>query len=439
MKPIKHRNHTFLVPVLMGGLAVGSLFSACTGTGISSQPTTTQSDKQRIMAPNVPQADMSGLVAGEQAFAEDLAMRLGAEGGPRLFFSPLSIFEAMGMVHAGARGDTAEQLASGLHFDLPTDRLFPAIDALDLALASRGAGAQGKDGQPFRLRVVNAAWGQTGYHFEQDYLDTLALYYGAGMFLVDYAGDTEGARRQINTWVADETEQRIQDLIPQGILSPLTRLVLTNAIYFNAAWKYPFEKDATNAADFTLQDGTQIMVDMMHELESLGHVRLSDLDAVELPYDGDEVSMIVILPDAGRFDAVEADLANRLPAILQGLQVKQVELSLPKFRFTSTLRIDTYLKDMGVEDLFDPTAADLSGMDGRHDLYVSAVLHKAFVAVDEAGTEAAAATAVVVGTTGIPEVDATVTVDRPFLFVIRDIPTGAFLFMGSVRDPSAQN
>ncbi len=426
--------------ILSFGIAASMvLWTACGGGSVQDEPLQVKSDQQRIVSPQVPQGDMDILIAGQQALSEDLMGHLGADGPSQVFFSPLSIFEAMAMVEAGARGNTEQELAQVLHFDLPQDRLHPAVNALDLALASRGQNAMGKDGKPFSLKVVNAAWGQTGYHFESDYLDVLAQYYGTGMFLLDYSSDPEAARQTINTWVADQTEQRIQDLIPPATLSPLTRLVLTNAIYFNAAWKYKFNPDATTAADFTLTDGSRVTVDMMQELESLGHVRLDDLDAVELPYDGDEVAMLVILPDEGHFDEVEANLGQKMPTILQGLAVKQVMLSLPKFEFTSDFRVDETFKEMGISDLFDPAAADLSGMDGTRDLFVSAILHKAFISVDEAGTEAAAATAVVVEGTGMPEIDATVTVDRPFLFVIQDLQTGAFLFMGSVRNPVSGN
>ncbi len=279
-----------------------------------------------------------------------------------------------------------------------------------------------------------------GFSIEQDFLDTLALYFGAGVYLVDYAHDTEGARKLINDWVAYQTEQRIQDLIPKGALSTMTRLVLTNAIYFNAAWRLPFQKGSVRPTEFTHLDGSKVTVDMMHETTDLRHARLADLDAVELPYDGNEVSMIIILPDQGQFETVEANLADEIPRILQSLQLKLVALSLPKFQFTTDLSLQTALEDMGIYDVFS-SSADLSGINPTEPISVSRVIHKAFVAVDEAGTEAAAATAVVLDA-GLAEPtppDATVTVDRPFLFVIRDIQTGAFLFMGSVRDPSAQN
>ena len=396
-----------------------------------------ESSKQRITAPNVPQSDMEELVAGQNALALDLLERLPL-GPDNQFFSPVSIDQAMAMVYAGARGETARQMADVLHFTLPGDRLHPAINALDLALASRGQGAEGKDGKPFRLHVVNAAWGQRGYRFLPEYLDVLAANYGAGMNIVDFAEHTEQARITINAWVADQTEDKIPELIPQGILDSMTRLVLTNAIYFNAAWKYEFEHEMTWDDSFTRQDGSTVTVHMMHQLAGFKYAATDRVQVVELPYDGDEIAMDLIVPDAGEFENVADNLTvDQLVTLLGSLQVKQVQLAMPKFQYRTTIMLKDVFQDMGMTDLFSPGVADLSGMDGTRDLFVSAIIHKTFVDVDEAGTEAAAATAVIVEGSGMPEFDVDLTIDRPFLFVIRDLPTGAILFMGAVHDPSA--
>lgn len=396
-----------------------------------------ESSKQRITAPNVPQSDMDEFVAGQNALALDLLGQLPL-GPDNQFFSPVSIDQAMAMVYAGARGETAQQMADVLHFTLPQDRLHPAINALDLALASRGQGAQGKDGKPFRLHVVNAAWGQEGYLFLPEYLDVLAENYGAGMNIVDFAGHTEQARTTINAWVADQTEDKIPELIPQGVLDSMTRLVLTNAIYFNAAWKYEFEHEMTWDDSFTKLDGSTVTVSMMHQLGEFKYVAGDRVQVVELPYDGDDIAMDLIVPDAGEFENVADNLtADQLVTLFESMQVKQVQLAMPKFQYRTTIMLKKVFQTMGMTDLFSPTEADLSGMNGRRDLFVTAVIHKTFVDVDEAGTEAAAATAVVVGELSVPEFDVDLTIDRPFLFVIRDLPTGAILFMGAVQDPSA--
>jgi len=429
-----HSNRRFLglVPVLLITLA-GCQGGPDLGVFVDRQ----QSTKQRITAPNVPQADLDELVAGQNAFGVDLMEQIPVGQGNQ-FLSPVSIDQAMAMLFAGAKGQTADQIADVLHFTLPQDRLHPAINALDLALASRGQNAQGKDGKPFRLHVVNAAWGQQGHQFLSSYLDTLAQNYGAGMNIVDFAGHTEQARNTINAWVAQQTEDKIPELIPQGLLDSLTTLVLTNAIYFNAAWKHKFTEEGTYDDDFTKPDGSVVSASMMHQLEGFKYTSGEAVQVVELPYDGDEIAMDLIVPDAGQFANVSATLtADQMLTLFAGLETKQVLLAMPKFKYRTTMMLKTTFQNMGMSDVFESGIADLSGMDGTGDLYVSAIIHKTFVDVDEGGTEAAAATAVIVEGNSMPNFDVELTIDRPFIFVIRDLATGAILFMGSVEDPSA--
>ena len=244
------------------------------------------SDKERITSPNVAPPDLADLVAGNSAFAFDLYQFLREEGNGNLFYSPHSISLALAMTYAGARGETERQMADTLHFTLPQDRLHPAFNGLDLELAHRGEGAQGKDGEGFRLHIVNALWGQEGYEFLSEFLDTLAENYGAGLRLLDFASAPEASRVTINDWVSEQTETRIEDLIPQGIIDPETRLVLTNAIYFNAAWSTPFIPDLTEDGPFYLLDGGQVSVPMMRQTTSFGYAEGEGYQAVELPYDG---------------------------------------------------------------------------------------------------------------------------------------------------------
>ncbi len=394
-----------------------------------------KSDKSRESSPDT--SDLAEFVAGNTAFALDLYGALSGEG-ENLFLSPHSISLALAMTYAGARGETEQQMADALHFTLPQERLHPAANALDLELASRGEGAAGTDGEGFRLNIVNAIWGQKDFAFLASFLDVLAVNYGAGLRTLDFASEPEPSRQTINNWVSAQTEERIKDLIPAGVITALTRLVLTNAVYFNAAWASPFEELATRDQPFDLLDGTQTTVPMMSQMEAFKYAAGQGYQAVELPYDGNELSMVILLPDAGGFAAFEASLdAQRLATILGDLALEQMTLSLPKFTFESAFGLGEVLRQMGMTDAFDPTVADLSGIDGLRDLYIAAVLHKAFVAVDEAGTEAAAATAVVISLTGLPDPGIPVTVDRPFIFLIRDIETGAILFMGRVVNPAA--
>jgi len=341
------------------------------------------------------------------------------------------------MTYAGARGETERQMADTLLFALPQDRLHPAFNALDLELASRGGAAESKDGEGFRLNIVNAIWGQKGYKFLNEFLDVLAVNYGAGLRLMDFMKAPEESRVTINDWVSDQTEGRIEDLIPQGVIDALTRLVLTNAIYFNAAWLNPFEEEQTQDGPFYLLDGGEVSVPMMHQTELFRYVEDQGYQAVELPYDGSELSMVILLPQRGDSGAFESSLdAARADAILKELTHKRVALTLPRFEFDSSLRLVDTLAAMGMPEAFS-SEADFSGMTGSRDLFISDVIHKAFVSVDEAGTEAAAATAVVLARAAMPTEPVEVTVDRPFVFLIRDIETGTLLFVGRVVNPSA--
>ncbi|MBC7228213.1 MAG: serpin family protein [Thermoflexales bacterium] len=396
-----------------------------------------RADVARVTQPDVPAQDLTELVNGNNSFAFDLyrALREGRDGN--LFYSPFSISIALAMTWAGARGETERQMAETLHFTLPQDRLHAAFNALDLELAQRGQGARGKDGKGFRLHIVNALWGQQGYQFLPPFLETLARNYDAGLRLLDFAGDPEAARGVINDWVSDQTESRIRDLLPPGTIDALTRLVLTNAIYFNAAWAEPFDPKTTRDGVFHLLDGRQVTVPMMRQTANYGYGAGEGFQVVELPYDGNELAMVILLPDAGRFEEFENSLdAERVDEILRSLAYGGVTLTMPRFRVESDFRLADTLAAMGMPAAFQPGQADFSGMDGSRDLYISAILHKAFVDVDESGTEAAAATAVVIGLTAfIPRIE--VTVDRPFIFLIRDLRTGTILFVGRVLNPAS--
>jgi serpin B len=394
------------------------------------------SDKPRETSPDVSEATLALLVEGNSVFAFELYQAVREEEG-NLFYSPHSISVALAMTYAGARNRTAEQMAATLQFLLEQEKLHPAFNWLDVELASRGEGAQGKDGEGFKLNIVNAIWGQKGYSFLPAFLDVLAENYGTGLRILDFITETEKSRVTINDWVSDQTEGRIEDLIPQGAIDALTRLVLTNAIYFNAAWENPFDEDVTADGPFYLLDGGQVTVPMMRQTESFGYTEGEGYQAVELPYDGSELSMVILLPASGNFQAFEKGLqAQQVDAIINDLQNTDVSLRMPKFEFDSEFSLKDTLAGMGMPDAFSGDA-DFSGMTGNRELAISDVVHKAFVAVDEAGTEAAAATAVIMKLTAVPEPPVEVTIDRPFIFLIRDIETGAILFVGRVLNPSA--
>jgi len=393
-----------------------------------------RSEKQRVTAPNVDEAYLADLVNGNSAFAFDLYQAI-REESDNLFYSPYSISLALAMTYAGARGETEQQMADTLHFILSQDRLHPAFNALDLELASRGETDDEERGR-FQLNIANSIWGQVGYSFRAEFLDLLAQNYGAGLRFLDFAQETEKSRGVINDWVSDETEGKIEDLLQPGVITPSTRLVLANAIYFNASWSYPFDEEDTRDGVFHLLDGSEVTVPMMHQTERFGYAEGDGYQAVELPYARGEASMVILLPDAERFEEFESSLdAERLDAILQELESQSIALTMPKFTFESRLSLAKTLAEMGMPDAFSGTA-DFSGMTGSRDLFIGAVEHKAFVSVDEAGTEAAAATAVVM-VESAPLSPPEVTIDHPFIFVIRDIETGTILFMGRIVNPAA--
>ncbi len=372
------------------------------------------------------------------AFALDLYRQLANEG-ENLVFSPHSVALALAMTRAGAAGVTAEELDTLLHLAGVTDP-HGGFNALDQELSGRSGNYTRSDGTEaeLQLTVANALWGQQGTKFEDGFLELLAQQYGAGMRLVDYKADAEAARVEINEWIAEQTSGRIEDLISEGGLNSLTRLVLTNAVYLLAPWEAPFDEDGTSPGVFYLDDGSEATADLMHLFESLRYTAGDGWQAVELPYAGGELSMIVIVPDQGRFDEIEAELsASRLDEIAAELSGTPVDLRFPKFEFRTQTGLLPALVALGLDEAVDPSRADFSGMTTEEKLFIAAVIHEAFIAVDEEGTEAAAATAVVMAATAAPSEPVQLTVDRPFMFQIKDATTGSVLFLGRVMDPTA--
>jgi serpin B len=406
-----------------------------TSDSVADQFTLVRSDLPRETAPEVSADERQELVDGNTALAVDLYARLSAEAG-NLFFSPYSISSALAMTYAGARDQTETEMAQALHFTLPQQRLHPALNALALELESRAETPAEQEAEPFQLSIANSIWGQQDFHFESDFLDTLAINYGAGLRLLDFIEDPQGARETINAWVSRETEEKIPELLAEGILTPLTRLVLTNAIYFKASWQNQFEPDATSAGSFMADGTTEVTVDMMHQAELMPYAAGEGFTAVALPYAGGQLSMLLLVPDAGQFAEFESALSTEVIAgAVEGLLSTNVALALPKFEFESAFSLSAALSELGMPTAFTD-AADFSGMTGRADLFISDVVHQAYVGVDETGTEAAAATAVVMTLSGLPPDPVELIVDRPFIFLIRDEPTGAILFLGRVTDPS---
>ena len=420
---------------VVSGCSSSSTSSPSDPTKPSNDGAVVASQQSRIMQPNVPASDATALRDGNTAFAADLYQVLRADPDwkdKNVFFSPYSISLALAMAYAGAHGNTETQMASAMHYTLPQAQLHPALNALDLALSSRGQGAKGDDGKAFRLRVTNSMWGAPQDTFAPSYLDTIAQNYGAGIRLTDFAANPEAARGTINTWVDQQTEDRIKELLPAGSIDDSTRLVLVNAIYFNAAWQTPFEKAVTRAGTFHGLAGDSA-AELMSQGGDLAYAKGDGWQAVSLPYDGNELSFVAVLPDQfGSFET--AFSAEQATAIASSLASTPVELQLPKFKIEgASFSLRKALVARGMTDIFDEAKADLSGITHTEPLHVSDVIHQAFVSVDEAGTEAAAATAVIaVGGTSVHPDPIQVTMDRPFVFFVRDNATGAILFLGRV-------
>lgn len=400
-----------------------------------------RSDRDRS-APAVGAADLGELVRGNNAFAFDLYRTL-SSGEGNFFYSPFSISQALAMTSAGARGETLRQMEATLHHRLPQSSLHSAFNVLDRTLASRGqepGGAPsdaGEGGQYFRLNIANAVWGQGGYHFLPDFLDLLAEHYGAGMMAVDFMGAPDESRVRINDWVAEETEGKVKDLLAPGVIKNTTRLVLTNAIYFNASWLWQFNPGDTEVRPFHLAGGDAVGVPMMTETSKdfYGYARGDGYQAIDVPYSWGEMSMTILLPDEGTLEEFEGSLdSEMLNRIIDDIEIDYITLTMPLFEFESQFSLGDTLAEMGMPDAFGG-GADFSGMTGSRDLWISEVVHKAFVSVDEEGTEAAAATAVAVPLSGPSKEPIEVTVDRPFIFLIRDIGTGTVLFLGRVSNP----
>lgn len=392
-----------------------------------------RSDRERNDSPRASARDLKALAQGNNAFALDLYREL-SNGEGNLFYSPFSISQVLAMAFAGARGETERQMTNALHYELPQGRLHPSFNALDRELVSRGRDLQAEENQFFQLNIANAMWGQQGYEFLPEFLDALAENYGAGLRPLDFANAPEESRVIINDWVSEETQDKIRDLLPPGTVNRLTRLVLTNAIYFNASWQWPFDKRLTRKLPFHLAGGGMVEAPMMTETsrDFYSYVEGNGYQAVDVPYSSGEMSMTILLPDRGTFGEFEDSLnAQVLDRIFDGLEIGHISLTMPLFELESEFSLNQTLADMGMPDAFG-AEADFSGMTGTRELWISEAVHKAFVSVDEEGTEAAASTAVVFEESG-PLV---VTVDRPFIFLIRDRATGTLLFLGRVMNPA---
>lgn len=381
-----------------------------------------------------PSNDVTTAVKGLNEFTLKLH-RDNASASENVITSPASITTALSMASAGAAGSTLDAFRSTLNISLPQGDFHAAMNTLDRALTSRGQGQQGTNGRPFRLSIVNQTFAQKGFALEQGYLDLLAKFYGTGLKLLDFKAQPEPSRRAINDFVSYHTGDLIPELLGEGSISTDTRVVLANAVYFNASWASPFEKSSTSPGDFTLLDGSTAQVPMMRDsVHSARSANVNGVEVVELAYQGNEVSMLLLVPPAGGLKSLESSLdVAALEGYLAALTPGQLDFSMPKFEIDLETKLAGPLKAQGLGIAFSGDA-DFSAMTGDRSLSISDVVHQAVIKVTEEGTEAAGATAVTFVVTSVPQTRP-VHVDRPFVYLIRDNATGALLFLGHVVDP----
>ncbi len=388
--------------------------------------------------------DTQFVVKGDNEFAFDLYAKLRNKEG-NLFFSPYSISTALALTYCGARGQTETQMAGVLNFPFFA-KPGPAISSKLKSDRQKFASAFGKiikdmnsrgEKGGYELRIANALWGQKDYDFLEEYTKLIKNNFDGQLNEVDFIRATEAARKTINKWVEKKTNKKITNLIQKGVLDSMTRLVLTNAIYFKGNWARQFKKDKTKDAPFTLDDGEKIETAMMNQTAEFGYMETASFQGLDLPYVDDELSMIILLPKKNDdLDELEKTLTvENLSKWLKKLYKREVVVSAPKFKMTSQFSLASVLKSMGMTDAFSSNA-NFSGMNGRKDLFISAVIHKAYVDVNEEGTEAAAATGVTMKLTSVgPSRIPVFRADHPFLFLIRDNHTGSILFIGRVMNP----
>lgn len=426
-----------ITTLVSSGLAL--LLTACNGSDATPSngdgAAVAESKLERNLNPQSTTQQQQSLATQNNDFAFDMFEKLQEEERNNIFFSPYSISEALVMTYAGAKGTTQSQMATALHFDHDNQALHNNFNALDLHLNYTDSN--------YTLSVANSLWPDKDYTFLERYLDTIKENYGAKMRLLDYTNETEKSRQIINSWVEEKTHDRIKNLIPAGLLSPLTKLTLVNAVYFKGRWENDFSEYNTQNDTFSKEDGSTMETPFMNQTDSFNYKENDDFQAISLPYKEGRTSMIVVLPKDGKQSRVINTINTIYSDILATSSNKKVQLKMPKFEFTTDLyHLKEPFQKLGMIDAFDANVADFSDMTGKRDLLISDILHKAFIKVDENGSEAAAATAVIMDVTSIGPIDTPPPVEmfvtRPFIFFIKDDMSGQILFMGLVKEPTVK-
>ena len=382
-----------------------------------------------MLPPDSP--DIMAIVKANNRFALNLYRFYGEKyKDDNIFFSPFSISSAFLILYEGTRGKTAEEIRNVFGFPARADVRREGYLSLYEEI--------NKPGKKYELSLANALWVQKDYRFLKQYLSLVERYYRGKATNLDFRGDPEGSRKIINKWVEEKTKEKIKDLLPQGSINPLTRMVITNAIYFKGLWIFPFDKKKTTDADFKVSPEKVVKVKMMSlpRPQRFNYAETSDLQILEMPYEGDELSMLVLLPRENSLEKLEKELSpENLSKWREMLQSREVVVYFPKLKIVRKYGMVEDLRKMGMPSAFDPAKADLSGLTGKKDLFVTAVYHQAYVDINEEGTEAAAATGIVVGRTAV-EKRIIFRADHPFIFLIQDRRNGNILFIGRVYNPS---
>lgn len=369
------------------------------------------------------------VVGGNNEFAFELYNQISTvEKDKNVFFSPFSISSALAMTYAGSRGETERQMANVLHFTLPQEETPKQFSLLCAKVSDSKP-------KPYQLRVANALWGQADYPFSKDFLELVGKYYQGGFNTVDFAAEAEKSRQIINRWVEENTAGEIKDLLHKRDVDSLTRLVLTNVIYFKGDWAVKFRPEETKAAAFAIGPGQTVDVPFMHQQGKYGYTATDEVEVLEMPYAGNDLSMLVLLPDD--IDRFSAQLTlHKLEEWQKQLYTRKVDVFMPKFKLETRYGLAEHLAALGMPAAFDERTADFSGMTGNKELFIKKVIHQAMIDVNEDGSTAAASTAVGMNIKTAYEIPAVFKADRPFLFLIIHKDSGAILFMGRVSNPA---
>ncbi len=416
---MEHKRYVF-------GLIVVVLLSGCLNPPATT--TTTVKTTIPVNASGSSPEGVDAVVEANNQFAFELYSELNKNEEGNLFFSPYSISTALAMTYEGAREETAGEIQAVFHY--PEDEIMKPNIAEVIRQLNEGS-------EDYELRTANALWAQKDFQFLEEYFDTVEEYYGGRVTNLDFIGETEESRQTINKWVEEQTNDKIKDLIPEGMLNQMTRLVLTNAIYFKGTWVYQFDEQDTRDMDFKINPYDTVKAQMMYldnDEALFNYAETDELQMLELPYEGDEISMLVLLPKS-KFEALENELnAAKLNEYRDMLTKQEVIIYMPKFTFETKYNLNNQLTEMGMPTAFSPNDADFSGMTGRRNLFIAFVIHQAYVDVNEEGTEAAAATGVGMELSAMPM--NIFRADHPFIFIIQQKDTGNILFLGRVMNPA---